>query len=466
MKTYFINLSFLVTSLGLSQLALAQTQDTITTFTYDAGGNLKTVTNALNHLTTYGYDSLSRRTSVIDAASGVTTYAFDGIDQLIEVKDPRAVRTVYSVDGLGNLVQVASPDSGVAINTYDEAGNLTSRTDAKLQKTTYKYDALNRLTLITYHDSTTVVHGYDQGPNAIGQLSSIIDSLGTHVYGYDAFGRIETETRTIAGVAYATSYRYDNSGRLSGMTYPSGRSVDYGFDTSSMISQITTSFSGATIPIVTQVNYEPFGPIKSVTFANGRSQVREYDLDGRVKTFALSDQTMAISYDPASRITAIKDAAVGTNGNTYGYNLLDQLTSVQTPGFSQTYSYDAAGNRKQKVNGAVLTSYSYGTSSNRLTQIGPLPLLTDANGSVTSKDSVVFNYDARGRMVSANTAIGLVTYTINSLGQRVRKVTPVETTVFHYDRGGKLIAESVTSGAKTTTQEYVYLGDMPVAVLK
>jgi YD repeat-containing protein len=51
--------------------------------------------------------------------------------------------------------------------------------------------------------------------------------------------------------------------------------------------------------------------------------------------------------------------------------------------------------------------------------------------------------------VSANTAIGLVTYTINSLGQRVRKVTPADTTVFHYDAGGKLIAESTTTGSTT-----------------
>lgn len=93
-------------------------------------------------------------------------------------------------------------------------------------------------------------------------------------------------------------------------------------------------------------------------------------------------------------------------------------------------------------------------------------MTTDANGSVTNKGNASFNYDARGRMVSANTAIGLVTYTINSLGQRVRKVTPTETTVFHYDMAGKLIAEATTTGSTTTEQEYVYLGDMPVAVIK
>jgi hypothetical protein len=48
------------------------------------------------------------------------------------------------------------------------------------------------------------------------------------------------------------------------------------------------------------------------------------------------------------------------------------------------------------------------------------------------------------------------------MGQRVQKVTPAANTVFHYDLAGKLIAET-TDGATT---EYVYLDDVPVAVLK
>jgi YD repeat-containing protein len=89
-------------------------------------------------------------------------------------------------------------------------------------------------------------------------------------------------------------------------------------------------------------------------------------------------------------------------------------------------------------------------------------IASDANGSITSNGNATFNYDARGRMVSANTALGLVSYKINALGQRVQKVTPTSTTVYHYDGNGKLIAES-TDGALT---EHVYLGEMPVAVLK
>jgi YD repeat-containing protein len=115
------------------------------------------------------------------------------------------------------------------------------------------------------------------------------------------------------------------------------------------------------------------------------------------------------------------------------------------------------------VNGAATTNYIYGTTSNWLTQYAGsqnATISTDPNGSTTNNGSTGFNYDARDRMVSASTAIGQGK--INALGQRVQKITPNATTVFHYDGSGKLIAES-TDGALT---EYVYLDDMPVAVLK
>lgn len=172
-----------------------------------------------------------------------------------------------------------------------------------------------------------------------------------------------------------------------------------------------------------------------------------------------------LSYDAASRITGVADAGNAANTRTYGYDQLDRITSEQKANSSLGYSYDAVGNRTQHTNGAAITNYSYATTSNRLTQVAGSQtnaIAMDLNGSTTNNGSSQFNYDARGRMVSATTAIGVVSYKINALGQRVQKVTPQATMVFHYDANGKLIAE--TAGNATT--EYVYLDDVPVAVLK
>ncbi|MEJ7805313.1 MAG: hypothetical protein WKG03_05260 [Telluria sp.] len=451
----------------ISTVAVAQpVQDTTTHFQYDLAGNLTEVKDSLGHATTYKYDALMRRWSATDAKAGETLFAYDGLDQLTQVTDARKVVTTYNVDGLGNLNLSTSGDTGATASTYDEAGNLATRTDAKLQRTTYQYDVLGRIELITYHDNSTVAYVYDQGANGVGRLTQVTDASGTIQYGFDSLGRMANEKRTIGGAIYTTVYHYDGAGRPSGITYPSGRVINYVRDTAGRVSQVTTTRGTTTTTLVSNVSYQPFGPVNTVTFGNGRTHSRGYDLDGRVASFSLAAKTMSVKFDAASRIKEISEEANVANGHTFGYDELDRLTNVGTTNSAQVYEYDAVGNRTKKVNNSAITSYTYGTTNNRLTHVGALPIAMDENGSIKDKGNATFNYDARGRMVSANTAIGLVTYTINSLGQRVRKVTPTASTVFHYDMAGKLIAESTTSGTTTQTQEYVYLGDMPVAVLK
>ncbi|HEY0065021.1 MAG TPA: RHS repeat-associated core domain-containing protein [Telluria sp.] len=450
---------------GIVSPVLAASVPSTASYEYDANGNLTKVTDGLGKVTTFTYDGLSRQVKSTDANLKVTSTEYDGRDQLTKVTDARNLSTVYAIDGLGNLSQTTSPDTGATVNTYDDAGNLLTRTDAKQQKTTYKYDALNRVTLITYADASTVAYVYDQGPNAVGQLSSITEASGVINYAYYTFGRLASETRTIGSTAYTTAYRYDAYGRLSGMRYPSGRDIDYTRDTLGRISQINMTTGTTTSALLTHVSYQPFGPVNSVTFGNGRSQTRTYDMEGRIASFTLSSQTMAISYDAASRIKSITDAANAASGNNYGYDEIGRLNSVITPTAGQSYTYDAVGNRTQKVNNTVAIPYTYDATSNRLATVGGQVITTDADGSITSKPNVTVTYDARSRLVSAVTPIGTVNYLLNSLGQRIRKTTPTETVVFHYDSSGKLISEAATKAGVTTTQEYVYLGDMPVGVI-
>lgn len=54
---------------------------------------------------------------------------------------------------------------------------------------------------------------------------------------------------------------------------------------------------------------------------------------------------------------------------------------------------------------------------------------------------------------------------VNALGQRVVKTSASGiATVYHYDSTGRLIAESDAQGNVQT--EYLYLGDIPVAVIQ
>jgi YD repeat-containing protein len=55
-----------------------------------------------------------------------------------------------------------------------------------------------------------------------------------------------------------------------------------------------------------------------------------------------------LTYDAASRITAITDEASPAASTSYGYDELDRLTNVATPASAQVYDYDAVGNGKQR----------------------------------------------------------------------------------------------------------------------
>lgn len=469
MKTHSLPLRAATSAvlLALGSFAGAQTvQNTTTSYQYDANGNLTRITDPLNHVTVNQYDALNRRIKVTDPNNGITQYGYTGLDQLTQVTDPRALVTRYSIDGLNNLTQLQSPDTGTTTHTYDAAGNLLTRTDAKGQTTSYQYDVLNRITLISYADGNTIAYQYDQGTNGIGRLSRITDNSGSIQYSYDAHGRVVSEVRSIGGQQYTTAYRYDSAGRLAGLTYPSGRSIDYVRDGVGRISQITATQAGVTQPLATQVSYRPFGPVQAVTFGNNRTYQRAYDLDGRISSYTLNNQAQALSYDAASRITAVADTGNAANSASYGYDILDRLTQTILPTTAFGYTYDANGNRTSQTTGGNSRSYQTSTTSNRLTSIStPSRTFTyDANGSVVNDNGTQLTYDAKGRMSQSIGAAGTVQYQVDALGSRIRKTSGSDDRIFHYDRDGHLIAESTAAG--TVLREFVYLDDIPLAVLQ
>lgn len=461
----FNNLNRLFRELG------AQSQTT--EYAYDNQGNVTSVKDPLNHITTNAYDALNRLKQVTDPGNGVTQYGYNGVDALTQVTDPRSLATSYTVDGLGNLNQQVSPDTGTTVNTYDATGNLLTQTDAKGQVTSYAYDALNRVTLITFHDGSKQEYGYDAGTNGIGRLTNITERDPANqvtsqiVYAYDAKGRLTSDTRSIAGVAYTTAYRYDAYGRRDRVTYPSGRTVDYTFALGRVSGVTTTPNGGSAQTLASTVTYHPFGGLKSFTFGNGQTYERTYDQDGRISSYTLGGAAYSVGYDAAGRITLISDAANPPNVNTYDYDALDRLSSAVLPLTSYNYTYDAVGNRLTRTAGASTDNYAYSPTSNRIASItppsGPIRnFVFDANGSTTADGNNTYAYDARGRMVGATSSLGTTTYQVNALGQRIRKTNSMGDRVFHYDDRGHLIGESTAAGV--VLKEYMWLGDTPLVV--
>jgi RHS repeat-associated protein len=500
-------------------VAMAQAvQNTTTSYEYDAMGNRTKITDPLGHVTTQSYDSLDRltqQTQPVPAAGGtspIVKFSYDGQDLLSTVTDPRNLVTSYAVDGLGNLSALTSPDTGTTNKTYDAAGNLKTSTDARGKTNTYSYDALNRLTQIGYSSGVATQFEYDGGttgaPNAKGRLTRMIDASGQTTYTYDAFGRLLSKVQTISVAPVSTrttSYTYGSSGnttgKLTSITYPSGNRISYSYDAAGRVSSLTLNptnatgggtNTGSTIPLLTGIGYQAFGPVNAWTWGNSsgtstNTYARGFDLDGRVTSYplgnALSNGTSrTVSYDAASRITGSSHSGTGTGSNapanlnqSYGYDNLDRLNSVtgSSSANNQSFQYDQNGNRTQATFGGTTYANTIVATSNRLgTTTGPAPAKSnnyDTVGNLVNDGTISYTYSARGRMVTATNAGNTVTYSYNGIDQRVRKSGPSTIVAtgsnnYVYDKAGHLIGEYDAN--QQVIEETVYLGDLPVAVLK
>ncbi|CDG81421.1 RHS repeat-associated core domain-containing protein [Janthinobacterium agaricidamnosum] len=509
-STLIFNLTYLPILGGINNTtAAAQTvQNTTWSYLYDAAGNLSQTTDPLGRATNLSYDALSRLKQTLQpapitgATRPATTYTYDGLDQISSVTDPRSLVTNYTVDGYSNQTALASPDTGLSAQNYDLAGNLTSNTDARGKTTTYAYDVLNRVISISYASGTATTFEYDGGasgaPNAIGRLTKMADESGQTRYSYDQRGRLLEKIQTINGpsapVIQHISYTYDGNGHLSSLTYPSGNRINYSYDAAGNINKLmlnTANASGGTntdaaTVLLDQINYAPFGPVKSWAWGNSSDTspniyTRTFDLDGRIISYPLGNTTASASaltrtltYDAASRITQMNhtgDASATNYNQTFAYNGLDQLTNFLSKNTNQSFAYDANGNRSQATFGANNYSNTISPSSNRLLATsGPFPARSnsfDAAGNLINDGTIKYVYSDRGRLQSTVNA-GLVTsYWYNGNDERVRKTSalaPTGTNFYAYDEQGQLLGEYDANGLML--QETVYLGSMPVSILK
>jgi RHS repeat-associated protein len=272
-------------------------------------------------------------------------------------------------------------------------------------------------------------------------------------------------------------------GHVTSVTYPSGNRIDIVYGDDGRASSLAVTAPGATpVPILGDIRYLPFGVARGWTWGNSTAASpniyqRGFDLDGRIVSYPLghpdnNGTVRTLSYDAAGRITASRHTGGPTAAQLdqrYDYDNLDRLTGFDGASTSQRFQYDANGNRTQATFGANTYSNTINAGSNRLTSTtGPAPAkqnLYDAAGDLTKDGTIQYSYGSNGRLsgvVSGGIATG---YRYNGMGQRVVKTGAAAVAVHYvYDEAGRLLGEY--DGAGNAIQETVYLGDLPVAVLK
>ncbi len=361
---------------------------------------------------------------------------------------------------------------------------------------------MDRLTQASYASGTPTVLEYDGGtsplPNDIGKLTRVTDEAGSTRFRYNGFGNVVSKTQTTAanGVAkdQTIAYAYGTSGSSTGhvisLTYPgSGNVVGYTYNSAGRIAGLTLTTANGSVALLSNIQYQPFGKPSGWTWGNGTAYTRSFDLSGRLTHFPLgatsgtgatpNGLSRTVNYDAASRITAYTHADTsGSTGSstataanqTFGYDDQDRLISYLPANSSQSYSYDANGNRTGQTIGGSSYTQTINANSNRQTaSTGPTPTANsyDATGNQTGDGSTTYSYSDRGRLASV-TKNGITTsYLYNGLEQRVVKSgtnVPSGATRYVYDEAGHLIGEYDQSG--NAIQETVYLGDTPVVTIK
>ena len=461
---------------------------------YDKTNNLTSVTDPSSNVFSYGFDALNRLIQETDEQSNVVNLTRDGKDQITAYEDPRSLSTTYVRNGFGNIIQEVSPDRGAYVFAYDVRGLVTQRTDPRGVVANYTYDAAHRPLTKTYVGSAAdnVTFTWDAastGSYPIGHLTSVSDRSGNLSRTYDSKGRVSSESRTIGSASSVqTQYGYDASGKIASVVYPSGRIVAYTRDAMGRVSGMTTkaNASASSVTIVGSVAWNPWGPLQSLAFGNGLTGSFTVNADYRVTGIrvapgtggAVLDRTYSWSGDT---LTGIADNLTSANSEALTYSAAHRLLTASGAYGSLAWTYDAVGNRTSETTGtgpsATTTSYSYPTTSNQLSSLSSSgatlrSLGYDAAGNVSTDANAgvawTYGYDVEGRLNAATAGASQKGgYTYDAFGRLADRVvsntTPSGETHFIYDLNNHVIAETDSTGA--TLREYLWLDDLPVAVV-
>ena len=198
------------------RLTTKQTPFGTISYTYDAGGNVLSITssNTNGAAMSYTYDKLNRLGTVTVPGQSPTTYTYDEVGNLAGYTYPNGVATSYAYDPLNRLTQVSSAGlqaggpSLVAQYTYTlgAAGNRLSVAELSGRTVAYAYDDLYRLT------SETITASNGPTTFTCGQNNQ---NCGAISYTYDAVGNRQQRNSTLAAIPTTGLLYYDANDRTS-----------------------------------------------------------------------------------------------------------------------------------------------------------------------------------------------------------------------------------------------------------
>ena len=440
---------------------------------YTANGDqVSSVTDALGQTTTYGYDT---QTGVLnwtqapgETASTRTNYTHDQLYRTTKVQQSTAaVDYTYSKDLLSAISTASGTDYSFTYGVFDlttavKAGSrtlishsYTNDQNRRLSRSvygngdavSYSYDSFGRTTAVTYGDTgSTVSYAYDANSN-LGQLTDgisgrvnrysydFLDRLMRYEesgdgysnivqWGYDDENNLSSQTQTLNGSTYASTYAYDKDNRLTKAT-EGAISANYTYDSFSRMSGLTVK-NGSSPVVNTAVTY--VDPSSSATST-------------QVKTWNNGKATYTYSYNSKGNISYISDGSLELD---YRYDGYGRLTSVEclSSGYTLLYHYDVGGNltRREKIDPnqdrprSTIATYTYGNTDwpDLLTAFNGKSITYDAIGNPLSDGTWTYGWQHGRQLASMSKSGSSITYGYNADGKRISKTVNGTTYNFSY----------------------------------
>ena len=391
----------------------------------------------------YAYDERDRISSRTDAGGNAVLFSYDDADRIIQVQYPRGGVEKYDYDRNGNMVGLTMPSNDIHLLSYNE-NNLLSGYTPPGNSASYiqNYDLERSLVSHIMPSGKRIDNSFDSG----GRWTDEIYNEAHVVYGYESgcCDQLMNLTWTPLDGGPSQSIDYSYNGKLpveanwDGIT--NGK-FNYTFGNDFLIDEIslqsgsdavTTSFVRDQDQKVTGVGPftltrgGPAGAISSIGDGNlamtigydsfARVQSRQYTVNGS----ALYSFNVSLNSTTGKIIQKVETEEGANHTYAYIYDSDGQLQDVLIDGTpAESYTYDVNGNR---LSTSSLVSSMEATYDNqdRLTDHGGIDYWFDEDGFLISRGSDLFDYSARGELLSVTLGgMSQITYHYDGMRRRV-----------------------------------------------
>jgi RHS repeat-associated protein len=406
-------------------------EQAVTNFSYDCNGNLESQWDPNRDpateppTTSYTHDALDRILTVSQPWAGggqaTTSYAWDVGDHLTSVTDAEGNTTTYTYSDRDLLTQEVSPVSGTTIHGWNDHGELVQTTDARGVTVTRTVDAVDRVTFVDYpDDALDTTYTYDAEPVVcagasfpVGRLAAITRNGQSVEYCTDRFGRTTRDGEL--------TYTWDDNGNRTGIGYPGGVAATYTHDFADREVSLSVTTPGAVgaEPVVPAASYLPSGPLSTLLLGSGTTETRAFDRRYTPTAIALAgpvEKTFSYTTDRVGNVLEIVEQPACTPGPV----VLENQTVTTEELFVSCTTLEAGTNFRVESPGDV-TFHAQGTIALKSGfSVGNGARFVAGSGALPELSRRTYTYQApQYFLTAADGPWGTLDWTLDKIGNRL-----------------------------------------------